>query len=630
MQMPTLLASGRTMPQTAGDLKTDPMTATLLTLQRSAGNRAVAGLLGGHAPLSVQRGSGEEDVVPKASKPDDFLITRIDRFQVDALGDEYVVVLDRKTYPWHARYERSALHAVAFAALVQHVYREAPDARTIIGKVESLGIPYLGPKGKQTPVEVDRYDQLNVDRSALEDVGAALELRVSERGEQLRRSTNLGAFLKAAFVDAARRWGSLAQLLPAERLRQEDVTAGEISVMLRDTSLRQMLTELAKTNPAMRPLVQQYIVTREIATGRADTSAANVRVMPDAELAVGLLGLAGNLKRLLGKNAKARLERERVHRLNEFLRPHPIRVKDVATYILEHYDPGSSVTVNFLGPVQLEGGQRITNAKGHSLLILAVSTEGVIYQNEHDKRLYRQELRGVEEELKFGVYALASEKLKHLIPLTKFLMRVTGALFPPIGYLYLASNVLNTAHQFAEHQEELRTTFADLVTSGRNIERRIPGLMGAGIDAAAMGIVGRLFDPRRFEIAWEEWIIVALKIIRKKAVKIGLGDPEGEAVSYIRLYWEPFEELLNRITIAILALRATAAGVGRGTANQSRNDELELAKTLAGLGLNDAIVWARKLLAVYPDGIQQLAAEIEEFVRSGSDLLNTLKKAMVF
>jgi hypothetical protein len=612
-----------------------------LAPQRTAGNAAVgqrldrSGSISSGRPLRVQRQSGAMTPAPKRSKPDTFLLSRVQLYHVSVGATKYVVTLDRQKHPWHAKYTVEALTAAAVVALVSHVYEKAPPPATILAELESLTAKkrlFWTYGSLESPPEIEQYFGVTVDTAGLEKVGASLDLRMGEAGERLRRQIGLGAFLDAAFVDVTRRWASIQAALPEERLSRSGLSRRNLFTMLTDRPLRDVLIELAKRHEATERLVKAFNADAALANGEREPRAADFGVLSDPEWAVALVALAARLKEIVGQAAIDRRERERKHQLNEYLSPKAVEIEDVATFVVKTYNPDSTVTVDFLGPVQLSGGQKIVNAKGEKLHLLSVSRSWIIYQNEADKRFYRQRVAGVQEELRFGVYALAAEKTKYVIPMTQFVLRLAGALFPVAGYVYTASNILHVTGEIARHWDELKALYANILISRKNIEQLVPGLFDAAVRAGVSAAAAMLFDPKQLGLALDEWIIAALKIARRVAAKQAAGQFATQAaVGALTQIWSAVKAVLGKLEavffwVNTLGRPLVVGAVGSREGGTSASSLADVATQLSAIGVAKASMHARQILALTSDDRGLLIDEVNELSRNGSELIQLLRK----
>jgi hypothetical protein len=401
--------------------------------------------------------------------------------------------------------------------------------------------------------------------------------------------------------------------------------------MLTTTEWRRVLAHLAMTDKHVEPLVRWFQSDTALSTGRRKPRPSDSAVLADAEWAAALVSMVIKLKDIVGAQALERIEHDRKHRRNEALRPRRLTVRNPARYILNTYDPESKATVDFLGPHELKGGDTIVNSRGETLFLLKVGSPWIIYQNEADKRFYRQTASAVAEELRFGVFALVAEKTKYVIPMVQFVLRVASAVFPPAGYVFTASNVLHVAGNIYQHADELSMLYENICISRRNIERVAPGLLHAALVAGVGATVARLLDIRRMNVAWDEWLVAALKIVRRTVAKQAAGQFASQAaVGALRAAWAKIKAVLSRLSSVIwwtmTLARPVAVGAGGRKGGTQASSVTEVANRLAALGMNNTVAHARTLLDRSSDDLELLVDEMEELQRNKDALLALMNR----
>jgi hypothetical protein len=620
-------------------------TAGLHDLSAHVGNRQLAHLLARRAAPTdesaqrIQRQPANK--IAQKTVLDAFILSRLGSFEVGTSADMYLVSLERKKHPWYADYTEGALAEAGLVALVRFMYDTNLDPHVIYDKRQSLagGIklierdPKAGLKDDDHP-DVHPWSMVVIDRAALDKLASALKLtQLSDKGARLEHRRRLAEWLEGVLVQVARRWGTIRPLLPKEALRKANLSEAGLFGMLTNKSNRRVLAHLATSHSATEPLRDAFDKYPRPASGTSSAPPAESAVLSDAQWAVVLVDLAASQRRNRSKEFEKERERARKHALNEALRPHEIEVTDAVKFVLEKFDRNASMEIDFIGPATLRAGERITNAKGHSLFLLTMGNGEVIYQNEKDKKFYRQSRAGIEHELRFGVYALVAEKTKYIIPMTQWLIRVTGAVFPVAGYVFTASNVLHVAGNIYRSRQEIERLWGAMVLGRGNIEKLAPGMVDAALAAGVSAAGLELFRHGNMKAAWDEWFIAALKILRRSVVKsAGAAYAPKEAVSALAKIWEKVKGVLGKLeAIAFWTYtlgRPAAASAGGGTkGGTDASNMTELANRLAALGLKKASDHALLLLAKSSDERELLARELKEFHRNGSELLAVLKRA---
>lgn len=586
--------------------------------------------------------SGELDVQPEPPKEemDAFLASRVDLFRVNVVGDVYVVKVDRKENPWTERYTPRAIAFGAIAALIRKLGENPPSPmaiRDIIDEVlESSGRQFeLRVPAAIGPVAVERFWSVIVDRPVVAELTERIGLTLSTEGWKLQRGVETGSFLNEALKQVAQNFGSVRPYLPADVLEKAQISERHVFNMLTTDKTRRVASELIKTHRLVRPLIKG----RDLAAsaGESDVRPDWKGLTPDTWAKL-VAELAADIVRAVGAAALERQERKRQHQLNEYLRPYQLEIPltEVVSFILNTYDPESTVTVNLLGPVNVEGGQRIINAKGETLFILKASSQ-VIYQNLSDLKFYRQSAAGIEQELQYGVFALVAEKTKHLIPLTKFMFRVLGVIFPPVGAMMTATTVLNVAGNVMQYQGELEAAYDNLRIIQRNMEILVPGITDAVLELVANNVDAALLillDPEYAEVAWDEWLVVVLEYAIT-AVGGGAADVAGKAaVGLLEKAWAIIKKaittLITTLKLAYKLGRPVAVGAGRGSADWDLKRVRKAAAKLEGIGLVDALSLAERLLSLDEEQVDQLLDEMDELDRVGTNLISTVTKIVAW
>ncbi len=292
------------------------------------------------------------------------------------------------------------------------------------------------------------------------------------------------------------------------------------------------------------------------------------------------------------------------------------------------------MVVDFMGPTQIKGGMKITNVKGQPLFLLTMTSDEVIYQNEANKRFYRQSRAGIEHELRYGVYALVAEKTKGVIKLTNLVMRITGTIFPVAGYVYTAAQVLDAAQGLYHARKELERLYDEMMISRANLDKVAPGMVEAAVVAGAGAAVAMLFNPKNQKPAYDEWLIAILKIAMRRAGKAAAGEFAGEAaVSAFGKVWASVKKVIEKIGAVVFYAntvgRAYLKSGAKGAKEKPKDADhvSEIVRQLKGVGIDIAVDYAKALLAASSDDRELMIREIEEFKRLGTEMLAVLKAA---
>ena len=614
----------------------------VLALQSSAGNQAVARLLldSGRTIRRDQKPPAPKTI--KKTAPDGFLLSRLEFFKIGTYSDVFVVQLDRKKNPWHAEYTPDAVSDAALVALVRHFYETDLEADKIYAARRRVGtkISFQSPplrggvrSDDETPEIQPNWTTL-INRDALDLMAAQLALKqVSSRGEQLEQTRERAEWLSAVIVEVAQRWGAIKPRFSPEVLRKANLTEPQLFALVTGPETRRLLAQHAAGHSTTKPLVQAFNAWKKAGSRspRPDST-----VLDDDQWAAALVDIGMGLNRFLKSDLDAEMARRQQQMINDALRPHEFEVADPVAYIAKTFDPNASAKLDFLGPVVLKGGQTMTNAKGHRLLLLTLGAGQVIYQDETEKKFYTQSYAGIENELRYGVFALTARNTRYLIPVTQFALRVLGAIFPVVQYVYTASTVLHAAAGLHQSRAELERHFNGLVISRRNIEKIHPGLFDAALTISAAGkVASQLFSAGKMVSAVDEWLIAAMKILMRKIAKAGakraFAGPDITPVRQVFLDIKPMFDVIAGIVFwsTTLARPIVSPGIG-GRQHGNSTDLADLVTRFVGVGLADAEKHARAILARQPQENQELAREFREFGRHGIGLVDALKDALAW
>lgn len=557
---------------------------------------------------------------------DEILADRLRLFDVRVWGDRYVAILDRTRNPWSERYTPQALTAAGFAAVVQYMAESPPTVSHIIAiydemrrdPVKSITFPT-----KLGPAAVDPQYITRIDRDLVSTAISRLGIELSEQGRRLETEAQFGAFLMQLLVEVAQNFGSVRQHLNTSvTLRKAKLTADHVFTMLTDQTLRRSAAELAKSHTAIREL-EDVRMRKWTALSRDWTA------LKPAEWARVLADIAATVVSAAGRAALERRERQQRHWLNEQLRPYQLGVSLAGSirYILETYDPDSSVTVDFLGPVEIKGGQIITNAKQQKLFILRAGSQ-IIYQNLNDFRFYEQSAQGVQQELVYGVYALVAEKTKYIIPMTHLLFDVAAAIFPPARIPILATHVLTVTHNFMAREDELLSLAENFLISLRAFDELLPGLLSKAMWATAKGGLGELFFAVRPTVTAKTILLLALRIA--SAAARGFARAKYKMIEDVaEVVWIHVRHELKTIGSRILLAKVLT---DRKLSDPKSSVERLTRELLRFVG-KEGPHYARLLInmAIFqPAQIERLIWEIEQLVTNGNALVNLIGEVLAW
>lgn len=556
---------------------------------------------------------------------DGILADRVRLFEVLVWGDRYVAVLDRIKNPWSERYTPRALTAAAFASVVQYMVKTSPPISQIITIFEEMQrdpTKSITFPTKFGPSAVDRRYFVRIERDLVSTTIARLGIELSEEGRQLETEARFGAFLVQLLVEVAQNFGSVRQHLDTNAtLRKAKLTSKNVFTMLTEPTLRQAAAEFAKSHKVLLSL-------NDVRKRDWTALARDWTFLKPVQWAGVLADITVAFVAAAGRGAIERRELRRRHELNELLRPHQLQVSAADSYrfILETYDSASSVTVDFVGPVAIEGGQTITNARGQQLFILRAGSQ-IIYQNLSDLRFYEQSAQGVQQELVYGVYALVAEKTKYIIPMTQLLFDITAAIFPPARIPIIAVKVLSVAHNYLAKEDELLALAENFLISLRAFNELLPGFLRKAIWATAKGGLGELFYTTPTATP-KDILLLALRI--GSAALRGIARAKYKMIEdVVKVVWIHVRHELKTIGSKFLLAKISSEIVVGKPIDPNASVE-RLTREFLRFVEKEAGYYAQLVMNMSPEDIERLPWEIEHLVTNGDAIVNLISDILAW
>ncbi len=597
----------------------------VLALHRTIGNRAVARMLE-QRPVrtytGIQRAPASATATQQKPAPkeevDAFLAARLELFSVTLAGLDLYVGLSPK-YSWIGRYGDRALAVAAIAAATRRIFRtnaSFDEIKRVHDRLLNREIsyePHLGPRARTEP------HTTTIALEALESMRSALGLRWEDADRQWRRAVALNRFLDRGLLEARDRWEQIRDELPPTEMRRKGLSPNALFRMLDERRERSLMVHIAARHSAGKPLVRLILQDAELANGGREPSFADFLSLSSKQWARIVLNIASAAREVSERISEQHAEELRKEQLNQFLEPHRLAVEHPAKFIVENYDPAVSVHLHALGGLDITGGQRFTNARGEAIYVLRVDSTQVIYQNERDRKLYRQSLPGLEQELIWGTFALVAEKTRQIIPLTKWMVGLIGALFPPARVPILASEVISAGYKLAGHWDELTETFASLRISYQSIDEIVPGLLPAVKDAVLDKETLAILDFSHPDFG--AWFNAALKLLRRRLEKVVAGGFIGDAAAGV------IKKALRVVGKVLAELGLTIVWVGPAVWHSADIDRLAaveraekvILEKLRNFGIKDAIFLATVIASLSRDDLERLAREISDAVERGKE-----------
>jgi hypothetical protein len=576
----------------------------------------------------LDRETGQVEAA-KRSRPDAGLASRPELFSVRATGTGWAVV-----YPgneaWAKPYGERALAVAALAAAVRQIFGGNWTLARLIAVEEDLpkhGYTYVA--GVQSgPLRI-----VQISDAVMEHVRQALGLTWAQANSSLRRAHFLGLYLDSAMIDAVRRWKTVAPAFSSRELARQKLSPNLVFRTLNGRSEREILVQAARSHRSTRGLVRAFERDRALSTGARRAGPRDFSSITASRWAEIILALLATVQRQMEIASKEYYEKLRLAGMNAFLAPYEIQVDNPAKFILRKINPLSSARLSYYGSgYVVRGGQQVSNARNEPLFLLTVANGQAIYLNEKRLKFYRQSLPGLENELIYGVFTQVAEKTRDIIPITEFILNVTGALFPPMGYVFKGSQVMSVAGRLHRRRAELLRTYRRLHIAARNIEARVPGLL----EAVAIAALGQLAAIVRFHLApaWDAWFIVALKVSRKSLMRPAvLGSAPSATASMLSESWTRLAGSWRRIlptgTIVLASIKSVEVRLG-SPAGRSRRPvpavQALMAAKLKEIGVAGALPLAIRIASLHSVEAESFFNEIAELVESGDTMIRLVKE----
>ncbi len=342
-----------------------------------------------------------------------------------------------------------------------------------------------------------------------------------------------------------------------------------------------------------------------------------------------VLELATASRDTLNKQMERSWEEDRKHGINEHLRPHEVKVGDAAKFILENYEPTRSERM-YPNYSVIHGGMQLTNINNQPIYLLRVHDGRVIFQNLADKKFYTQTLEGFSEEQLYSIYALAGEKAKGVIPLTKWVISLAGAVFPVVRYGLMATDVLNAAHKLQKNREAMEREYEALKVAYENIDQMLPGVLPKVWDAVLDKENATLFNPLK-NPDLGAWLKVVIRVALMKVARRA----DAELSTLSNLVWGRLKGAWAAIkkglkVLGEVAKHAIVVGTAvAGSTGVSGGRALDEAKErLKNLGVVEAIAIVGQIKALPEADKRRLVRELQDHSDSGARLMDLLEASL--
>ena len=602
--------------------------AAIVDVQRSAGNLAVGQLYRKEA-VDV-KGAAEKIGIGVAEQPpsdevDAFLESRRSLYHVALVGTNVHVTLSR-SHKWTAHYTNRALTEGALGAAINMIYMggaTATQVRKAYEKVVGNGVKLT--LGTQEMQGEDAVHMTIIDKAAMAKIAAALNLTPTYTAEAWRVNFGEAKMIEFALGSASKSFDSLVPLFSAKDLAATGMTVAMIRFLLdkRDQSM----IEVAKRHPATAPWRAAFKRNLALHWAEREPTLDDFDKVPLSQWAKTILDLAAVTRTTLNEQTRLRREEDKRRGRNEQLLPREIKVDDAASYILQTFDPTHEERLDPY-PWVVRGGQTLSNGKNEPIYLLRVETDRLIFQHLGDKKIYEQTLEGFSDELQYGVFTAAGQKSEGAIVLTKWVLGVAGAVFPPVRYGLMATEVLSVAFKLQANREQLERHYDDLKLAYANIDAIMPGMLPKLWEAVLDKRNVLLFNPLQ-NPDFGAWLKVVIRLVMLRQARVATASYVADAVNgFLKAAWAAIKKALGVLLDVVIHTIVIGPAVV-GSTGVSGHRALEIAeRRLTDIGVVQAAALTAQIKAL-PEGTQQrLVREIEDLRNNGTKLVEIVKEVM--
>jgi hypothetical protein len=574
-------------------------------------------------PLNIER---EAEAAP-SDKVDAFLESRRSLYKVTLVGTNIHVILPR-SHEWTARYTSRALTEGAIGAAINVIYMGGAGAAQVSKAYEQV----VGRGVKLTPASKQMHGQDAIHLTIIDDAARAkisevLNLPPKVMSEAWRAKFGEAKLIEFALGSAYRSFDRLTPHFSAKALAASKMSVDLIRRLLDKRS--QSMIEVAKRHPAAAPWREAYKRNLALHWAEREPLLADFDKAPLSQWAKTVLDLAAATRNTLNEQIVRRREEDRKHARNEHLRPHEIKVDDAAKFVLENFEPTRKERLHTTSWI-VHGGQQLSNIKGEPIFLLRVDSDRVIYQHLGDKKFYEQTLEGFGEEQLYGIYVAAGQKAKGAIALTKWVISLAGAVFPPVRYGLMATDVLNAAFKLQANRAALERSYDSMKLAYSNIDLLLPGVLPKIWDAVLDKQNAALFNPLKNPDVGA-WLKV---LIRIALMRMGRG-ATAELSRMANMTWGrekgPWAAIKKGLGVLWEVVKhvivvGTAVAGSTGVSGQRALDLAE--QRLRQLGVADAVAIVVQIKRLSPADGERLAREIQDLANNGTKLMEVVVESM--
>ncbi len=612
-------------------LQTGPSASSVhpfLQAQGTVGNQAVQRWVQRKGAVDIKNTAEKLKAEVAGGKPSDevdpFLESRHSLYKVNLVGTNIHVSLPR-SHSWTARYTSRALTEGAVLAAFNVIYyggAKATQIRTVYGKWVGHGV-------KHVPAKMERRGEgstheVIIDAKVLSQFAQDLNLPRNYMRDAWRQKVGQAEFLKFALDLAYDAFDQMAPHFTEAGLARSKISIGQIRMLLQKYT--QGMIETAKRHPAAGWWRDTFAGNLELHWAERGPALGDFPRVPWSKWATTILELATATRTTLNLQLKKQHEEERKHYLNEHLRPHEIEVDDAAKFILETFAPTSENKLPSFGAI-IRGGQTLSNIRGEPIFLLRVRSDEVIFQHLGDKRLYKQSTQGFDQEQVFGVLVEAGKKSQGAVTLTKWVLGIAGAVFPPVRYGLMATDVINAAFQIQKNHEELEGEYRALMVAYQNIDKLLPGVLPQLLDAVLDKGTASLFNPLAHPDLGA-WLKVIIRLVIMRQTKVAKASYAADAVKgFFNKAFAAIKKGLGVLLDVVVKIIVVAPAVAGSTGVTGDRALKVAAERLQALGVQAWMIVQQ--IKGLPEGDQKrLVRELQELGESGTRLLAAISKTL--
>ena len=567
--------------------------------------------------------SGSE--TPPRDEVDAFLESRKSLYKVALVGTNVYVTLPR-SHEWTARYTNRALTEGAVGAAINAIYMggaTAAQVRKAYEQVVGRGVK-LTPATKQMQGEGAIHMTI-IDDAARAKIAQALNLPPKFMTETWRAKFGEAKMIGFALGTAYRSFDRLVPHFSAKALSASKMSVDLIRHLL-DKQFQAMV-EVAKRHPAAASWRDAYKRNLALHWAERDPVLADFDKAPLSQWAKTVFELATATRDTLREQIARKREEDRKHARNEHLRPHEINVNDAAQFILENFEPTHKERLHTTSWI-VHGGQQLTNIKNEPIFLLRVESGRVVYQHLGNKKFYAQTLEGFGEEQLYSIYVSAGQKSQGAIALTKWVIGLAGAVFPPVRYGIMATDVLNAAFKLQANRTALERSYDSMRLAYANIDALLPGVLPKIWDAVLDKRNAALFNPLQNPDAGA-WLKAIIRLVMLRQARVVSASYASDAVKgFFNKAWAAIKKGLGALWEVVKHVIVLAPPVA-GSTGVSGQRALDLAQQrLRQLGVVDAVAIVGQIKRLSSADRERLAREIQDLVNNGSKLTEVIERAL--